>query len=137
MSRAAAWTPVRSDTDAEIDELEAKLAKACQIRQGMMQELLTGRTRLIEPVNSQPNSEENAMQVQRQFVEVKQRQVVIELPESFINHRIEVIALTVDEDEVGPPNRQRRPHPDIAGKSRTLGDLISPLIDETEWGCLK
>ena len=39
------------------------------------------------------------MQVVRQFIEVKQRQVVIELPESFINHRVEVIALTVDEDE--------------------------------------
>ena len=31
------------------------------------------------------------MQVERQFIEVKQRQVVLELPESFINHRVEVI----------------------------------------------
>jgi len=76
------------------------------------------------------------MQVARQFVEVKQRQVVIELPESFINHRVEVIALTVDEDEPARPKR-RRPHPDIAGKGRTLGDLISPIVDETDWECLK
>jgi type I restriction enzyme S subunit len=37
---------VLNDMDAEISELKAKLAKARQIKQGMMQELLTGRTRL-------------------------------------------------------------------------------------------
>lgn len=37
-----------SDMDAEIDSLESKLAKAREIKQGMMQELLTGRIRLIE-----------------------------------------------------------------------------------------
>jgi type I restriction enzyme S subunit len=35
------------DMDAEIAALEAKLAKARQIKQGMMQELLTGRIRLV------------------------------------------------------------------------------------------
>ena len=33
--------------DAEITALEEKLAKARQLKQGMMQELLTGRIRLI------------------------------------------------------------------------------------------
>ncbi len=36
-----------SDMDAELASLEAKLAKARQLKQGMMQELLTGRIRLI------------------------------------------------------------------------------------------
>jgi type I restriction enzyme S subunit len=35
------------DLDDEIDALEAKLAKTRQIKQGMMQELLTGRIRLV------------------------------------------------------------------------------------------
>lgn len=35
-----------SDMDAEITALEAKLSKARQVKQGMMQELLTGKTRL-------------------------------------------------------------------------------------------
>ncbi len=35
------------DMDAEIDALEAKLAKARDIKRGMMQELLTGRVRLV------------------------------------------------------------------------------------------
>ena len=38
---------ILSDMDAEITALEAKLAKARQVKQGMMQELLTGRIRLL------------------------------------------------------------------------------------------
>ena len=38
---------ILSDIDAEIDALEVKLAKARQLKQGMMQELLTGRIRLV------------------------------------------------------------------------------------------
>ena len=38
---------ILSDIDAEIAALEAKLVKARQVKQGMMQELLTGRIRLV------------------------------------------------------------------------------------------
>ena len=38
---------ILSDMDAEIATLETKLAKARQVKQGMMQELLTGNIRLI------------------------------------------------------------------------------------------
>ena len=38
---------ILSDMDAEIAALETKVAKARQLKQGMMQELLTGRIRLI------------------------------------------------------------------------------------------
>ena len=43
----SAIATVLSDMDADIAALEAKLAKARQLKQGMMQELLTGRIRLI------------------------------------------------------------------------------------------
>lgn len=36
-----------SDMDAEIEALEAKHAKARKLKEGMMQQLLTGRIRLI------------------------------------------------------------------------------------------
>jgi type I restriction enzyme S subunit len=39
---------ILSDIDAEIAALEEKLTKAHQLKQGMMQELLTGKTRLVE-----------------------------------------------------------------------------------------
>ena len=35
--------------DAEITSLETKLTKARQLKQGMMQQLLTGAIRLVEP----------------------------------------------------------------------------------------
>ena len=38
---------ILTDMDAEIAALEAKLAKARQVKQGMMQELLIGRIRLV------------------------------------------------------------------------------------------
>lgn len=39
---------VLSDMDSEIEQLEKKLSKYQQIKQGMMQELLTGRIRLVD-----------------------------------------------------------------------------------------
>lgn len=46
---------VLSDMDAEIEKLEKKLSKYQKIKQGMMQELLTGRIRLI---NAEPKQEQ-------------------------------------------------------------------------------
>jgi type I restriction enzyme S subunit len=47
LDEQTAIATILSDMDAEIAALEAKLAKARQVKQGMMQELLTGRIRLI------------------------------------------------------------------------------------------
>lgn len=38
---------ILSDMDAELDALEQRRAKTATLKQGMMQELLTGRTRLV------------------------------------------------------------------------------------------
>jgi hypothetical protein len=75
------------------------------------------------------------MQVDRQILKVSQRRVVIELPESFVNHEVELIALTVG--ELPPESPKRRPHPAIAGKGRTLGDLVAPVVDAGDWDCLQ
>lgn len=40
---------ILSDMDEEIQALEQRLSKTRQIKQGMMQELLTGKTRLVKP----------------------------------------------------------------------------------------
>jgi type I restriction enzyme S subunit len=42
-----AMAEVLSDMDAEIAALEQRLAKTRALKQGMMQELLTGKTRLV------------------------------------------------------------------------------------------
>jgi hypothetical protein len=47
------------------------------------------------------------------------------------------------QDEVGATGqsplqaKRRHPHPAIVGKGRTLGDLISPVVDDADWECLK
>jgi len=47
LAEQTAIAAVLSDMDAEIAAHEAKLAKARAVKQGMMQELLTGRIRLV------------------------------------------------------------------------------------------
>lgn len=47
LAEQTAIAAILSDMDAEIAALEAKLLNARQLKQGMMQELLTGRIRLI------------------------------------------------------------------------------------------
>ncbi|SNB84143.1 type I restriction enzyme, S subunit [Rhodoblastus acidophilus] len=46
-SEQAEIAEILSDMDAEIEALEQKLAKARAVKQGMMQQLLTGQVRLI------------------------------------------------------------------------------------------
>jgi restriction endonuclease S subunit len=49
----AAIASVLSDMDTELDALKQRLSKTQKIKQGMMQELLTGKTRLLVPTESQ------------------------------------------------------------------------------------
>lgn len=44
---------ILSDMDEELQALEQRLGKTRQIKQGMMQELLTGKTRLMQPQNKE------------------------------------------------------------------------------------
>ena len=47
LAEQRAIASILSDMDAEIAELEAKRDKYKEVRQGMMQQLLTGKIRLI------------------------------------------------------------------------------------------
>lgn len=60
------------------------------------------------------------MQIQRLFAEIHSTRLTIDLPESFLNHELEVIVSTRDE----PLPKLRRPHPDIAGKLLFHGDVF-------------
>lgn len=40
-------------------------------------------------------------------------------------------------EEAEPPVKRRIPAAAIAGKARISGDLISPIVDEQDWECLK
>jgi hypothetical protein len=47
------------------------------------------------------------------------------------------IIVTVLSDEVVPGTKRRTAPASIAGKGRTLGDIVSPIVDEQDWDCLK
>ena len=72
------------------------------------------------------------MQVQRKVIDVHDTQVLLELPPSFLNHRVELIARTMDDEPALAPT-VRRPHPDLAGKGRARGDISSPIVDAEDW----
>jgi hypothetical protein len=40
-------------------------------------------------------------------------------------------------DVVSSVKRRRVAPPSIAGKGQTLGDIVSPIVDEQDWECLK
>jgi len=34
-------------------------------------------------------------------------------------------------------NKRRLPPPELAGKVKIVGDIVSPIVDEADWECLK
>lgn len=54
LEEQVAIATVLSDMNAEIEALEHRRDKARQIKQGMMQQLLTGRVRLVKPKSTEP-----------------------------------------------------------------------------------
>jgi hypothetical protein len=47
-----------------------------------------------------------------------------------------LIVTVLEETPVAEMKRRSAP-PSIAGKGKTLGDLVSPIVDEEDWECLK
>ncbi|MEX0269169.1 hypothetical protein AB3R30_08495 [Leptolyngbyaceae cyanobacterium UHCC 1019] len=46
------------------------------------------------------------------------------------------VIVTILEAEA-PRSQRRTAAPAIAGQGRTVGDLVSPIVDEQDWECLK
>lgn len=46
------------------------------------------------------------------------------------------VIVTIVEDSTRSPKR-RVPPPSIAGKGKTLGDIVKPIVSEQDWECLK
>ena len=74
------------------------------------------------------------MQATRLIVETNEHGQIVNLPPLSPSVRMEAIFLVLDERL---PSPQREPPPDIAGKSRILGDIISPVSDPDDWDALR
>ena len=68
------------------------------------------------------------MEVERRIEQLVGRQLVLELPETFENHRVEVIVLTLDDET----RSERWPHPAIAGKMKIHGEIFDSA-PEDDW----
>ena len=79
------------------------------------------------------------MEAVRQIVQVKNGMLSMELPPSFDAQQVEVIVLPAEphpgQPEVARP-AIRRPSPKLKG-SRILGDIIAPVVPESDWDVLK
>ncbi len=53
------------------------------------------------------------------------------------NIEIENARIIVTIIEEFKPGTKRKPPVSIAGKAKTLGDIVSPMTDEGDWECLK
>ncbi len=40
-------------------------------------------------------------------------------------------------EETEPPVKRRSSPASMAGKAKILGDIVSPIVDEGDWECLK
>ena len=46
-----------------------------------------------------------------------------------------IIVTILEETEL--LTERRTPQPSIAGKGKTLGDIVNPIVPEEDWECLK
>lgn len=69
------------------------------------------------------------MQVQRHIKNITSSHLELELPASFINQKVEILIVTLDEEPTTP--KRRTPPPQFVGKVKELGDVINtiPLSD--------
>lgn len=76
------------------------------------------------------------MEAIRRIEQVHGNSLTMVLPDAFKEMRVEVIVLPLDET-VSTPRPHRQPHPDIAGKGKILGDIISPACPPEDWEALR
>jgi hypothetical protein len=50
--------------------------------------------------------------------------------------RMRVIVTVLEEESFGP-TRRRQPPPELAGRGRILGDIISPVVPPEDWEVLR
>ena len=74
------------------------------------------------------------MHAERMIIETDAEGKPRALPKLPPNCQVEAISLI--QGPVSRAGKKRLPPPEIAGKGRIVGDIVSPAIQESEWGDL-
>jgi len=74
------------------------------------------------------------MQAERLMLETDDEGHLISVPQLPPRAKIEAIFLVLDE---APQPKRRRPPPEIAGKGRIVGDIVSPVVESDDWDALR
>jgi hypothetical protein len=72
------------------------------------------------------------MQIQRNIQTVDPPHLVIEVPASFVHRQVEILVITMDENESPPTRKRRVPPPQFAGRVKELGDVMSS-VSADDW----
>ena len=84
------------------------------------------------------------MEAIREIRVLKDNKLTIELPESFANAKVEVVVLRIAADDtintddtinMASVARRRRPSPLLVG-TRIIGDIMPPVVPDTDWEAL-
>lgn len=78
------------------------------------------------------------MEAIREIRVLKDNKLTIELPESFARARVEIVVLRIEADDTiktAPVTKRRNPSPLLAG-TRIVGDIMSPVVPDTDWEAL-
>jgi len=73
------------------------------------------------------------MEARRFIKTASTSQVLIDLPASLVNRKLEILVIPLDEPETPGKTRKRRPPVELAGKVRELGDVMSSA-PASDWG---
>jgi hypothetical protein len=75
----------------------------------------------------------------RELIDVQGRTLTIHLPDHFHATRVEVIVLDAGSAPallLGAEAPRRRPSPLLAG-TRILGDIMQPVVDDSDWEAMR
>ncbi|MBW4441911.1 MAG: hypothetical protein KME10_11870 [Plectolyngbya sp. WJT66-NPBG17] len=63
---------------------------------------------------------------------------IAQAPDDLIQELVAFLSTAKARRNAAPVSGKRRsPSAAVVGKGETLGDLVSPIVDEQEWECLK
>ncbi len=73
------------------------------------------------------------MQIQRTIQILETPNLVIDQPSSFAHKRVEILIMTLDENEPKTAKQRQTPPPQLAGQVKELGDVMS-TVSAADWG---